>query len=108
MAEKCFELVPHDWDRTICVLFLLVLLPVETDPVPKERCSKKNLDKPGSSSSSKIVLTLLTKVVAVHVGLFAVYVQGTSFQLLLRHLEDDKSRGGNGSSNLQNSFKNLL
>ena len=74
MVEECLELVPYDWDRAICVLFLLVLLPVETDPVPEERCGKKNLSKPCSSSSSKVVLILLTKVVAVHVELSMVYV----------------------------------
>ena len=54
----------------------LILLPAETDPVPKEGCGKRNLGRPRSSGGSKIVLTLLTEVVAVYVGLSAIYVWG--------------------------------
>ena len=60
----------------------LVLLPVEADPVSEERRGKRNPGRPRSSSSSKIVLTLLIEVVAVHVRLSAVYVWGTGLQLL--------------------------
>ena len=52
----------------------LVLLPAEADPVPEKGRGKGNLDRPRSSGGSKVVLTLLTKVVAIHVGLSAVYV----------------------------------
>ena len=95
-------------------MFPLVLLPMEADPVLEEGCGKKNSGRPRSSSSSKIVLTLLTEVVAVHVGLFAVYVRGTGLQLLPGHLGDDGSWGGSGSGSgsgsliLQNGFKNPL
>ena len=81
----------------------LILLPAKTDPVPEERHDKRNLDGPYSSSSSKIVLALLTKVVAVHVGLSAVYIWETDFQLFPVRLQDNKSwsgsksKSGNGS-----------
>ena len=74
MLEKRLELIPHDQDKVVCVLLPLVLLPAETDPVLEERHGKKNLDRSHSSSGSKIVLKLLTKVVAIHVGLSAIYV----------------------------------
>ena len=47
-----------------------------------------------SSSGAKVVLTLLTEVVALHVRLFVVYVQGKSFQRFISRL-----LGGRGSSN---------
>ena len=98
-AEERLELGPCDWERSVCVMFLLVLLPAEADPVPEEGRGKKNLDMPLSSGGSKVVLTLLTKVVAVHVRLLAVYVWGTGLQLLAGCLGDNRSRSGSGSGN---------
>ena len=72
LSEECFELVPRDRDRGFGIMFPLVLLPTEADPVPQERRGKGNPGRSRGSSGSKIVLTLLTKVVAVHVGLSAV------------------------------------
>ena len=57
----------------------LILLLAEADPVPKKRCGKENPDKLRSSSGNKIVLTLLTEVVAVHVGLSVVYISRRVF-----------------------------
>ena len=103
-----------------------VLLTTEADPVPEERRGKRNPGRPCSSSGSKIVLTLLTEVVAVYGGLLVVYVRGTGLQLFAGCLGNDGSRSGNGSRNgskkgsrsenvsrsgdsgLQNSIKNLL
>ena len=76
-AEKRLKLVLRNWNRAVNVLVLLVLLPVKTDPVPKEGRSKENLVSPRSSSNSKVVLMLLTKVVLVYMGLFAIYDQET-------------------------------
>ena len=90
----------------------LVLLATETDLVPEEGRGKKNLGRPRSSGGSKVVLTLLTEVVAVHVRLSAVYVQGAGLQLLLGHLGDNGSwngsKSGSGSLSLQNGLKDLL
>ena len=77
VMDKRLEHIPRDWDRAIYVLLPLVLLPAETDLVPKERRSKKNLSRSCNFSDSKIVLILLTEVLAVYVGLFAVHVWGT-------------------------------
>ena len=74
MTEECLEFVSCDRNGGFGVMSLLVLLPAETDPVPQEEHGKGNPGRSHSSSGSKIVLTLLTEVVAVHVGLSAVYV----------------------------------
>ena len=47
---------------------LLILLLAKTYPVPEKRRGKRNLGELHSFSNSKIVFTLLIKVVAVHVG----------------------------------------
>ena len=86
----------------------LRLLPTEADPVSEERHDKGNPGRPHSSIGSKIVLTLLTEVVAVHVGLFAVYVQRTGLQLFLGSLGDDGSWSGSGSGGGSLSFQNGL
>ena len=58
-------------------MFPLVLLPAKADPVPEEGHGKENPSRSRNSSGSKIVLILLTEVIAVHVRLSTVYVQGT-------------------------------
>ena len=55
-------------------MFLLILLPTEADLVLKKKQGKKNFISSRSLSGSKIVLTLLTKVLAVHIRLSAIYV----------------------------------
>ena len=115
-TEERLELVLRDWDRGLYVMSLLVLLPAEADLVPEERCSKKNLGRPRGSIGCKVALILLTKAVAVHVGLSAIYARGVGFQLLPEHLGDDgswdesRSRSGNRneSSSLWNGLKNPL
>ena len=91
MSEEYLKLVPRDRDRGVVVMFLLVLLPAEADPVLEKRRGKENLGRLRSSDGSKVVLTLLPKVVAVHVRLFVVYVRGAGLQLLPGHLGDDGS-----------------
>ena len=54
----------------------LVLLPAEADLVPEKGRGKGNSGRFRSFGDSKLVLTLLTEVVAVHVGLSVVYVRG--------------------------------
>ena len=104
----------------------LVLLPAEADPVPEEGRGKGNPGRSRSSSGSEIVLTLLTEIVAVHVGFPAVHVREMGLQLLAGCLGNDGSRSGSrsrsrsengsrskngsesGDSGLQNSLKNPL
>ena len=109
-AEEGFELVPRDRDRAVSVSLPLVLLPAKADPVSEEGRGKGNSGRPRSSSGSKVVLTLLTEVVAVYVGLSAIYIRGTGLQLLLEHLGDDGSwdESGSGSENRNLSLQNGL
>ena len=85
-VKECLELVPRDRDRSVCVMSLLVLLPAEANPVPEEGRGKRNLGRLHSSSDSKVVLALLPEVVAVYMGLPAVYVRGTGLRLFLGRL----------------------
>ena len=101
-AEERLELVPGDRDRGIGVMSPLILLLAEANLVPEERRSKRNPDRPCSSGGSKVVLTLLTEVVVVHVGLSAVYVRRAGLEFLSGCL------GDGGSSSLQNGLKNPL
>ena len=111
-AEERLELILGDRDRGIGVMPPLVLLPAEANSVPEEGRGKGNPGRPCSSGGSKVVLILLTEVVAVNVGLSVVYVRGAGLQLLPGHLDDDgswdESGSGRGSSSLQNGLKNLL
>ena len=75
-AEEYLEFVLGDRDRGVGVISPLVLLPAEANPVLEERRGKRDPGRPRSSSGSKIVLILLTEVVAVYVGLSMVYVRG--------------------------------
>ena len=90
-TEERLELVPRNWDKGLCFMSPLVLLPGKADPVPEEGRGKKNSGRPRDSGGSKVVLTLLTKVVAVYVGLSAIYVRRRSLQLLPGHLRDNGS-----------------
>ena len=90
-AEECLEFVLCDRDGDFGVMSPLVLLPAEANLIPQEGCGKRNLGRSRSSSISKIVLTLLTKFVAVYVGLSAIYVRETGLQLLSGCLGDDGS-----------------
>ena len=115
-AEERIEFGPRDRDRGLYVISPLILLPAEADPVLEEERGKRNLGRPHSSSGSKVVLTFLTEIIAVHVRLSAVYVRETGFQLLPGYLGNNRSQGkrgsrsgnGNRSLSLQNGLKNPL
>ena len=73
-AKKRLKFVLRDRDKAVCIFLSLVLLPVKTDPVPEERHGKKNLIGPFSSNGGKLVLILLIEVIALHMGLSAIYI----------------------------------
>ena len=56
-------------------MLLLVLLPTEVDAVPKEGCCKRNAVGTFGSGGGKVILTLLTEVIAFHVGLTTINVR---------------------------------
>lgn len=92
-AKECLKLVPHDWDKAICVLFPLILLQAEADLLPKKGRSKRNLVKAFGSSSNKVILILLIEVIALLIGFTVVYVQGLGFQGLVLDNLPPNSRG---------------
>lgn len=82
-AEKHLKLVLRDQNKVVYVLFLLVLLLVEANPIPKERCSKKNLVRALNSGGGKIVLTLLIEVKTFYVRFITIHVWGSGLQRLV-------------------------
>lgn len=65
--DERFELVPCNRDRAVCVLLPFILLPTEIDLILEKRHGKRNSGRHRCSSGSKVDLTLLTIVIAVHV-----------------------------------------
>ncbi len=61
-----------------------MLLPAEVNSVPEEGGRKRNLVWPGGPAGGKMVLTLLTEVIAFHVGPTAVDVRGLGLELVSR------------------------
>ena len=59
-------------------LLTLVLVPTKVDPTMKEQSCKRGMVEAGSASSSKIILTLLTKVVAFYVRLSIIEIREPS------------------------------
>lgn len=55
-----------------------VLMPAEADPIAKKRSRKWGTIKASGTSSSEIILTLLTEVVAFYVRLTIVKVRESS------------------------------
>ena len=53
----------------------LVLLSTEVDAVPNERCCKRNAFETLSPDGGKVILTLLTEVIAFYVGLIMIDVR---------------------------------
>ena len=94
MLEESFKLVPRDRDKDVYVISSLILLPAEADLVPKERRKKRYPGRLRSFSGSKIVLTLLIEVVAVHVRLSVVYVRKRAFNFSRGTLETTGARAG--------------
>ena len=74
-AEERLEFVLGDRDRGVGVISPLVLLPAEANPVPEERRGKRDPGRLHSSIGSEIVLIPLTEVIAIYMGLSAVYVR---------------------------------
>ncbi len=61
-----------------------MLLAAEVDSIPEKRGCKRNLIWPGGFSGSKVVFTLLTEVVALHVGPTVVDIRGLGLELIFR------------------------
>ena len=74
-TKKDLELLPSNRDCALSLMFLLILLQTEVDAVMQERCCKENMVGALSSGGSKMILTLLAKVIVFHVGLITIDVR---------------------------------
>ena len=75
MTKEGFELLPSDGDCAFSLMLPLILLPMEVNAVPKEGCCKGNVVGVFGSGGGKVILTLLTEVIAFHVGLITIDVR---------------------------------
>ena len=75
MTKEGLELLPGDGDCAFSLMLPLVLLPTEVDTVPKEGCCKGNAVGAFGSGGGKVILTLLTEVIAFYVGLTTIDVR---------------------------------
>lgn len=66
LLEKGFEFISSKEDSTLVLNLGLLLLLVEFDPILKEQGCKKDTLVANSASRVKIILALLTKIVAVY------------------------------------------
>lgn len=73
-TKENLEFVPSNGDRAFAFYPMLVLLPTKIGSVPDKQCCKGYSVWSLSSSSCKVVLTLLTEVIALHVGLFTIHI----------------------------------
>ena len=71
---KNFKLVLYDWDKTVHVLFLLILLWAEANLFSKKVYGKRNFVRAFNFSNGKVILIFLTKVVVIHMGFSVVYI----------------------------------
>ena len=69
MTKKGLELLPGDRDYVFSLMLPLILLPTEVNAIPKKGCCKGNAVGAFGSGDGKVILTLLTEVIAFHVGL---------------------------------------
>ena len=56
-------------------MFPLILLPIEVNAIVQEKNCKKNTVRALSSVRSKVILTLLTKVITFYIGLTTIYIK---------------------------------
>ncbi len=61
-----------------------MLLSAEVDLIPQKKGYKRNLVWPGDSKGGKMILTLLTKIVALYVGPITIDVWGLGIELVSR------------------------
>lgn len=74
LLEKSLEFVPSRKDGTVTFNLGLVLLPVEVNPIPKKQGYKGYALRAHDTWRVKIILALLTKIIALYVGATLVQV----------------------------------
>ena len=66
LSKKCFEFVLSKGSNPVPLNLSLVLLPAEIDPILEEKSCKKHALVARGTGRVKIVFTLLTEVVILH------------------------------------------
>lgn len=61
-----------------------MLLPIKVDLISKKRGCKQNFIEPGSFNDGKIVLALLTKIVAFYIRPTSIDIREPGFELIPR------------------------
>ena len=74
LPEKGLEFVPSRGDGIVTFNLSFVLLLAEVNPVSEERICKKDAFVAHGSSRIKIILTVITKIIALHIQAFIVKV----------------------------------
>ena len=73
--KEGLELLPDNGDCFFSLMLPFVLLSTEVDVVPKKRCCKGNAVGTLGPGNGKVILTLLTEVIAFHVGLITIDIR---------------------------------
>ena len=66
LPEKGLEFVPSRGDGIVAFHLSFVLLPAEVNPISEERGRKRDAFVARGSGRVKMILTLLTKIIALH------------------------------------------
>lgn len=81
--KEDFKLLATWVHGVVVINFILILLPAEENLVFEERCYKRYSLMALGFCFVKIVLALLTKVIALHVRIFIAYVRNFCFEMLI-------------------------
>lgn len=84
LAKKRFKLIPGDSNEIVPFQLLYQLLLVEVDVIPRKKNCKRNSIQTGDSNSSKIVFTLLTKVIILYDSSITINVKELGLQFIFK------------------------
>ena len=86
LSEKGLEFILSKESSSVAINLGLVLLPAKVDPILEERGRKRNTLGPRSTGHVKMVLALLTEIIAL-------YIQVSIIQVGVMGLESSLPRG---------------
>ena len=72
--KKHLKFAPSDWDKTVCILFLLIFLPIKVNLILKKKYNKKNLVRAFGSNDDKIIFKILTKIIVFNMRFIAIHI----------------------------------
>lgn len=80
VVEESLEFILCNKSCYCAINFLVILLLMVLGPILQESSCKDDSILAGSSNSCKIVFTLLTKVIVLHMELISIYIWRSSLQ----------------------------